>query len=64
MARRGAARPQLTEAQRAQTRAEFDKTRESTDQLREPALALLHKSLRKKQGAAFKKLLGEPFDLS
>lgn len=42
----------------------MQKMRETSDKIREDALQQINKSLSKKQGAAFKKLMGEPFDFS
>lgn len=54
----------MTEEQRAQFQVQMQKMRETTDKIREQALQRISKSLSKKQGAAYKKLIGEPFDFS
>lgn len=45
-------------------RAEMNKMREESDKIQEEAVMRINKSLSKKQGAAWKKLLGEAFDFS
>jgi hypothetical protein len=60
----GGNRPQLTEEQQAQMAKMFEQTRAQTDKIKQAALAAIAKVLTKKQQASFKKLQGEPFDVT